>query len=137
MRGAHPGFGGVVGGEVPISRRQLGITQALGSVGVLGGAQRRADRPLGTLGHRHVGDLAQLQQAQVVPANLLNRNISRGRGDADELRLFAGEQIDQRHRVVDARVDVDEDRYHGRRPLTLHGHPVTIRPRRGRRMPRL
>ncbi len=53
-------------------------------------------------------DLAQLEQRQVVLANLLHRNVSRGRGDADEFGLGAGEQIDQRHRVVDARVDVDE-----------------------------
>ena len=52
---------------------------------------------------------AQLEQAEVVLANLLHRNVSRGRGDADQFGVVAGEQIHQRHRVVDARVDVGED----------------------------
>jgi hypothetical protein len=77
-------------------------------VGVFGGPQRCADRLLGSFRYRDTGDLAQIQQRQVVLANLLYGNVSRGRRDADNLGVVTGEQIYQRHRVVDARIDVHE-----------------------------
>ena len=46
-------------------------------------AQGSADRLLGSFRHRHAGDLTQLQQTQIVAANLLNRNVSGSRRDAN------------------------------------------------------
>ncbi len=78
VRRADPRPGRVVGGERPVGRRQVRVTQSLGPVGIFGSAQCSRQRLLGSLGHRHAGDLAQLQQAQVVAANLLHRHVSRG-----------------------------------------------------------
>ena len=125
VRGPDPCLRGVVGGELAIRRRQGGIAQTLRSVGVLGRAKRRAHRLFGTLRHRNALDPAQLQQAQVVLANLLHRNISRGGGDADQFGVGAGEQVRQRHRVVHARVDVSEDGLrHGRNHTAADELPV-------------
>ena len=104
-----------------------GITQALRAVGVLCGAQRRADRLLGSPWTPGCRCSAQLEQTEVVAANLLYGNISRGRRDADQVGVVAGEQVHQRHRVVDARVDVGEDRQR-RRPSPPTLTPPTIGP---------
>ena len=107
---AHPRLGGVVGSGCSGRLGQLGIPESLRSVRVLRGAQRCRQRDLRPRGHRDAGDPTQFQQRQVVAAHLMHANISRRRGDADQVGLRAGEQVGQGHRVVDAGVHVDEDR---------------------------
>src|SRR3979411_2333254 len=75
-----------------------------------GGSQWAGQRFVGALRHRNAGDTTQLEQAQVVRANLLYPNISTGRGDADHVGVRAGQQVYQRKRVIDTGVDIDEDR---------------------------
>jgi hypothetical protein len=64
-------------------RSGAGGSGRVGFVGVFGGTQGSADRLLGSFRHRHARDLTQLQQTQIVAANLLHRNVSRCRRDAN------------------------------------------------------
>ena len=110
---AHPRRRGVIVAELAIGRRQIGVAQAPWSVHGCGSADRAGQGFVGALGHRNAVDAAQLEQAEVVLANLVHRNVSTGRGDADHVRVRAGQQVDQRHRIVDSGVDVDENgRFH-------------------------
>lgn len=77
---------------------------------VLSGAHRNAERLPGSLRHRDVGASAKLQQAEVVAAHLIDVHVAPGGGDAHQIGVIAGEQVDQRHRVVDAGVDAGEHR---------------------------
>ena len=52
---------------------------------------------------------AQFEQTEIVFAHLVHPNVSAGRRDADQIGVRAGQQVHQRHRVVDAGVDVDEN----------------------------
>ena len=112
---AHPGRRGIVVGEPAIGRRQLGIPHPPRAVHLRGGAHRAGQGFVGALGHRDVSGSAKLEQAEVVFADLLYRNVSTGRGDADYVGFGAGQQVNQGQRIVDAGVDVDENRglHHG------------------------
>ncbi len=109
VRGEHPRLGSVVLGELatPVGERR--IPESGGAMGVLGGTQRRHQWASGALGHRNVGSAAQFEQAEVVDAHLVDWNVARRGGQADEFGVLTGEQIRQRHCVVHAGVDVRED----------------------------
>ena len=65
-------------------------------------------RVVGAPGHRHAIDAAQIEQAEVVLADLFHANVSAGRGDTDEFGVWTGQQINQRDGIVYAGVDVGE-----------------------------
>ena len=90
VRRAHPRLGGVVRGDHAVAVRQLGVAESLRPVSVLGGAQRRAQRPLGALRHRDARCPAQFQQPEVVDAYLVRSDIAASRRDAHQLGFRAG-----------------------------------------------
>jgi hypothetical protein len=61
------------------------------------------------LGYRHAVDAAQVEQAEVVLADLLYANVSAGRGDADQFGVRACQQVNQRNGIVYTGVDVGEN----------------------------
>jgi hypothetical protein len=76
------------------------------TVGERGGGVQRV---IGASGHRHAIDAAQVEQAEVVLADLFYANVSTGRGDADQFGVRTGQQINQRDGIVYAGVDVGEN----------------------------
>jgi len=66
-------------------------------------------RVSGAFGHRHAIDPAEIEQAEVVLADLFYANVPAGRGDSDQVGLRAGQQINQRNRIVYTGVDVGEN----------------------------
>jgi len=62
-----------------------------------------------TFRYRHPVDPAQLEQAEVVLANLIHPDVPAGRGDSDQVGLRAGQYINQRNRIVYTGVDVGEN----------------------------
>src|SRR3984893_16351310 len=66
-------------------------------------------RVSGALGHWQTIDAAQIEQAEVVLADLFHADVSAGRGDADEFGVWTGQQINQRDGIVYAGVDVGEN----------------------------
>ena len=89
--------------------RQFGVAHALGPVGGFRGLERLHERHLRAERHLDVARPAELQQGQVVPGHVPRGDVAGGAGDGEDLGLRAGEQVDQRERVVDAGVDIHDD----------------------------
>jgi hypothetical protein len=64
---------------------------------------------IGAFGHRQAVYAAQVQQAEVVLADLFYPNVSTGRGDADQFSVRACQQVNQRNGIVYTGVYVGEN----------------------------
>ena len=123
-----PRLRGVMGGQPAVGGRQLRIAQAGGTMGVLGRAQRARHGRVGALRDGDVCGAAQLEQAEVVDAHLIHRDVAAGRRDPHQSRVGTGEQVDQGHRIVHTGVDVGEDGQSGVGCACRSGHSADSTP---------
>ena len=114
-RPARDGRGriGIVVGDRTIGRWQLRVSQTPWPMDFPDRKRGGVQRVIDTFGYRHTVDPAQLKQAEVVLAHLVHADVPTGRGDADQLGLRTGQQVNQRDRVVYTGVDVGENWYGG------------------------
>ncbi len=109
MRRLDPCRRRIVAGEPTIGRRQLRVSQTPWPMDFPDRKRGGVQRVLDTFGYRHAVDPAQLEQAEVVLAHLIHADVPAGRGDADQLGLRAGQQVNQRNGIVYTGVDVGEN----------------------------
>ena len=100
--------------------------------------ERADERPVGAQRHLDVGPAAELQHGARVALHVVEVDVAGHAGDGHELRLGRGAGVEQRQAVVDAGVDVEDDRDRAREPLigdarhepgsttTLAGHELQV-----------
>ena len=101
---------GVAVAERPARRRQLGVAEALRAVGLGRRLERPHERHLAAEGDLDVGPTGQLQDRPRVARDLARVDVAGDAGHREELGLGRGGGVEEREAVVDAGVDVEDQR---------------------------
>ena len=101
---------GVAVGQGGARRRQLGVAEALRSVRLLGRLERADERDLAPERDLDVGATGELEDRPGVDADLAGVDVARHAGRGDDLGVGRSGGVEQGEAVVDAGVDVEDER---------------------------
>ena len=97
-------------GQRPARWRQLGVAEALRSVRLLGRLERADERDLAAQRDLDVRPPGELEDGPRVDPDLAGGDVARHAGRGDDLGVGRGGGVEEGEAVVDAGVDVDDQR---------------------------
>ena len=104
----------------PAGWRQLGMAEALRTVCLGRRLERLEERPVAPEGDLDIGPSGELEHRAGVPLDLVRVDVAADAGDRDQLRLGARDGIQERQRIVDPGVDVEDQRNGDHRATVAH-----------------